>query len=131
MKRTEFTRQRSYYANTLKAKSMAGSCDDDDVASMVSSRIQERNEYFRDTDSEHYLCAVQNQFPPSLEYVTIYSTNNNMTCQTLINSGSSKNYMKSEVASNLGLKIISKSDAKVVLADSKVELELIGIYYPA
>ena len=52
-----------------------------------------------------------------------------MTCQTLIDSGSSKNYMRTDVASDLGLKIMPKSDARFVLADWKVEHELIGICY--
>ena len=33
---------------------------------------------------------MQNQVPESLTYATIYSTVNNMTCQTIVDSGSSK-----------------------------------------
>ena len=70
-----------------------------------------------------------NQVPDSLKYDIIYSTVNNMTCQTLVDSGSSKNYIRPDVVRDLGLKIIPKRNAKVILADSKVEHDLLGVCY--
>ena len=52
-----------------------------------------------------------------------------MNCATLIDSGSSKSYIRSDVANELNLDVLPKVNSKVILANSATENDLLGVCY--
>ena len=65
--------------------------------------------------------------PQCLKYATVNYFINGVKCATLVNSGSLKSYIKSNVADALNLVVLPKVNSKVILANTSTQHQVLGV----